>query len=113
VTAARLRGVYRGYWTGRARAGQVRRVHIIREDGPKGWEPGKQTLCGQHAWPVTNSEPVILDPLPATPPPGLTWCPKCVGHAAELAGLLDDLAARLAAWDPTATQATRAGGADA
>ena len=44
------RGLYRGYWSGGKRAGQVRRLHIIREDGPKGWAPGKQTMCGQGAW---------------------------------------------------------------
>jgi hypothetical protein len=92
------RGLYRGYWSGGKRAGQVRRLHIIREDGPKGWEPGKQVLCGQAAWPCRNSKPVILDPLPDRPPEGLEWCPKCIGLLAERLGLLQEVASSLAAY---------------
>lgn len=97
------RALYRGYWSGGKRAGQVRRLHIIREDGPKGWEPGKQVLCGQHAWSVRNSDPVILDPMPVRPPEGLEWCPKCVGLLAERLGLLGEIAASLAAYNPSLT----------
>jgi hypothetical protein len=92
------RGLYRGYYAGGKRAGQVRRLHVIREEGPKGWEPGKQVLCGQHAWAVRNSDPVILDPLPDRPPEGLAWCPKCVGLLAENLGLLEEIASSLAAY---------------
>ena len=92
------RALYRGYWSGGKRAGQVRRLHIIREDGPAGWEPGKQTMCGQAAWNCTHSEAVILDPLPDRPPEGLAWCPKCVGHLAERLGLLEEIGSSLAAY---------------
>lgn len=94
---APARAVYRGYFAGHGRAGQVRRLHIIRENGPKGSRSGSQTLCGQHAWDVRNSEAVILSPMPAKPPEGLSWCGGCVGKQAELSGLLDEFAARLAA----------------
>ena len=97
------RAVYHDYYAGRARARQVRRLHVIREDGPLGWESGKQTLCGQHAWQVRNSQPVVIDPMPARPPEGLRWCPKCIGHLAEALGLLDDIAGEVAAYDPTLT----------
>lgn len=91
------RAVHRGYYTGHKRAGQVRRLHIIREDavGRLG-KPGDQTLCGTHVWDVQHSEAVILSPMPATPPEGLTWCPACVGKQAELSGFLAEFAARLA-----------------
>lgn len=97
------RAVYRGYPMTGKRAGQVKRLHIVRENGPKGWEPGKQTLCGQHAWPVTNSESVVIDPMPARPPEGLAWCPACVGRQAELLGLLEEIAARVAGYGPALT----------
>ena len=91
------RAVYRGYPMTGKRAGQVKRLHIIRETGE--WA-GRQTLCGQSAGKHANSDPVIIDPMPARPPEGLTWCPKCLGHAAELFGLLDEIGAYLAAYDP-------------
>ncbi|MDX3033925.1 hypothetical protein [Streptomyces scabiei] len=77
-----MRAFYRGYssQSGR-RAGQVRRLHVMREDGKF---PGRQGLCGAPGWAHTHSPAVILDPLPATPPDGLTWCNACVGHAANL-----------------------------
>lgn len=90
------RAVHRGYYTGHPRAGQVRRLHIIREEGQRGWEGASFTLCHQQAWNVQNSETVILSPMPAVPPEGLTWCPACVGKQAELSGLLAEFAARLA-----------------
>jgi hypothetical protein len=93
-----VRAVYRGYWTGGKRAGQVRRLHVIREDGPRGWPPGTQTLCGQGTWGVQHSDAVILDPLPDRPPEGLAWCPKCVGHLAEKLGLLTEVGSSLAAY---------------
>jgi hypothetical protein len=100
VSARAPRAVYHDYVTGARRGGQVRRLHIVREDGPRGWEPGKQTLCGQHAWAVTRSQPRIIDPIPARPPDGLRWCPKCIGHLAEVLGLLDDIAGEIAGYDP-------------
>ena len=96
VTCRARRAVYRGYYDGR-RAGQVRRLHVVREHGPAGWAPGKLTWCGQQVWAVTHSDPVILDPMPARPPEGLSWCPKCIGQLAELLGLLGEIAAQLAA----------------
>lgn len=91
------RAVHSGYVTGATRAGQVRRCHIIREDGPR---PGQSAMCGQGVWPVTRSTPIVLDPMPSVPPDGLTWCPHCIGRLAEHLGALDDLAAQLAALDP-------------
>ncbi|MEU2759362.1 hypothetical protein [Streptomyces sp. NPDC007094] len=90
-----MRAFYRGYssQSGR-RAGQVRRLHIMREDGPM---PGRQGECGTHGHDVTNSPTMIIDPMPATPPVGLSWCPKCVGLAAARTALLDQWAAQLAA----------------
>ncbi|APD18681.1 hypothetical protein SEA_MOJORITA_40 [Streptomyces phage Mojorita] len=90
-----MRAFYRGYSarTGR-RAAQVRRLHIMREDGPM---PGRQGECGTTGWDVTHSPAVVLDPAPQTPPAGLAWCPRCVGLAAARTGLLDQWAAQLAA----------------
>ncbi|MFD4371526.1 hypothetical protein ACFWPY_08030 [Streptomyces sp. NPDC058527] len=90
-----MRAFYRGYSvrTGR-RAAQVRRLHIMREDGPM---PGRQGECGTTGWDVTHSPAVLLDPAPQTPPAGLAWCPRCVGLAAARTGLLDQWAAQLAA----------------
>ena len=85
-----------GYYDGRPRAGQVHRIHIIREDGPR---PGRQAMCGQHAWKVTNSTPVVIDPMPAEPPDGLTWCPHCIGRLAEVLGVLWQIAGFLARLD--------------
>lgn len=94
-----MRAIYRGYYGGK-RACEVKRLHIIREDGPKGWEPGKQTLCGQAAWPCRNSDPLVISLLPPRPPEGLAWCPSCIGKQAELLGLLEEIAASVAAYDP-------------
>ncbi|APD18570.1 hypothetical protein SEA_PICARD_40 [Streptomyces phage Picard] len=90
-----MRAFYRGYSarTGR-RAAQVRRLHIMREDGPM---PGRQGECGTTGWDVTHSPAIVLDPAPQTPPAGLAWCPRCVGLAAARTGLLDQWAAQLAA----------------
>lgn len=95
-----MRAFYRGY-SSRAgrRAAQVRRLHIMREDGNF---PGRSGECGAAGWTVTDSPAVILDPLPAAPPAGLAWCPACVGRAAERAGLLAQFASVLAA--PTIEQ---------
>lgn len=90
------RAIHSGYYTGATRAGQVRRVHIIRDGGG----PDRPTaMCGQGIWPTTNSIPVVLDPMPTRPPDGLAWCPHCLGRLAEHLGALDDIAARLARLD--------------
>ena len=92
------RAVYRGYWQGGKRSARVTRLHIIREQGKR--HPWLETWCGQSAQQHTNSEPVIFDPMPAEPPEGLLWCPKCIGHLAERLGLLGTVAEELAAYDP-------------
>jgi hypothetical protein len=90
-----MRAFYRGYHNGsERRAGQVRRLHIMREDGKY---PGRQAYCGTGGYDVTHSTTVLIDPLPATPPDGLAWCGACVGRAAERTGQLDTWAAQLAA----------------
>lgn len=93
-----MRAFYRGYnaATGR-RAQQVRNLHVMREDGRFA---GKQGLCGTPGWGVTHSPPVILDPMPAEPPAGLTWCRSCIGHAAHLVGQLDAVARIVASLGP-------------
>lgn len=89
-----MRAFYRGYnaATGR-RAGQVRRLHVMREDGKF---PGRSALCGAAGWNHTNSPAVLIDPMPETPPTGLDWCNACVGHAAGLVGMLDRFAVTVA-----------------
>lgn len=103
------RAVYRGYVQGGRRAGQVRRLHVIRDTPVRTHTPGYQRFhaaqrdymwCGQSAGHHTNSEPLIISPLPDRPPEGLSWCPACVGHLAEYYGLLGEVAASLAAYDP-------------
>lgn len=93
-----MRAFYRGYSaaTGR-RAKQVRRVHVVREDGKFA---GKQGLCGAPGWGVTQSPPVLIDPMPADPPVGLAWCRACIGHAADAVGQLDAFARIVAAAAP-------------
>ncbi|MGQ4340340.1 hypothetical protein ACN6LF_005209 [[Kitasatospora] papulosa] len=97
-----MRAFYRGYnaATGR-RAQQVRNLHVMREDGKFA---GKQGLCGAPGWGVTNSPPVVLDPMPAAPPDGLVWCRSCVGHAAALVGHLDAFARLIASLNVSAHQ---------
>ena len=90
------RAFYRGYHSGSdRRAGQVRRLHVIREHGP-GDRVAAYGMCGTSAGPHRNSAPVILDPMPADPPQGLSWCPSCIGHLAEALGMLGSVAAVLA-----------------
>jgi hypothetical protein len=95
------RAVYRGYWQGGKRSARVTRLHIVREDKERrSWVPewsGAQTLCGQSATQHRHSDPVIIDPMPAEPPEGLSWCPMCIGHLAEQLGVLGEVAAGLAA----------------
>lgn len=97
-----VRTIERGYYAGSRRAGQVRRVHVIREEGPRGWdnsEFGNQTMCGQGAWKGQNSTPIIRD-VPHALPEGLQWCPKCTGHLAERLGRLTEVA-QLLGLEPT------------
>ena len=70
-------------------------MHVIREHGP-GDRVAKHALCGVQAWACQGSDPVIIDPMPACPPDGLSWCPACIGHLAETLGVLGDVAGRLA-----------------
>ncbi len=93
VSPGRIRAYHSGYTPGR-RAGQVQRLHIIREDGKF---PGRQGLCGQPAWTTTKAPVVIVDPMPAVPPEGLRWCPLCIGHLADRCGRIEEVAATLAA----------------
>ncbi|MET9222409.1 hypothetical protein ABZX65_27095 [Streptomyces sp. NPDC003300] len=90
-----MRAFYRGYHeaTGR-RARQVRRLHVMREDGKFA---GKQALCGAAGWGHTHSPPVVIDPLPVDPPEGLTWCRSRVGYAADQVGQLAAFARLIAA----------------
>lgn len=90
-----VRTIQRGYVDGKKRpAGQVRRVHVVREEGPGDWEPGKQTMCGQAAWTCYKSSPIVRD-APHALPPGLEWCPRCVGLLAERLGKLAGMASAL------------------
>lgn len=87
------RAFYRGYVDGGPRAGQVKRLHIMREDGKFA---GRHALCGVHGWHVTKSQTIVLDPMPSTPPDGLWWCATCVGQYADVLGLVDAVAYDLA-----------------
>lgn len=95
----KVRTVERGYYASQPqRSARVTRVHVIREDGP---HPGKQAMCGQHAYDVRNSEAIVRD-VPHALPDGLSWCPKCVGHLAEKLGRLGEVARLLGAEVPGA-----------
>ncbi|WP_326678539.1 hypothetical protein [Streptomyces sp. NBC_01237] len=90
-----MRAFHRGYDPDKGRQGPaVRRLHIMRETGNFA---GRQGLCGSAGWAHRTTTAVVIDPLPAEPPPGLEWCPACVGRAAENAGQLRWMAAALAA----------------
>lgn len=69
------RGFYRGYVEGGRRSNNVKRLHVMREDGKFG---GRSGWCGIHGWNVTKSTTRIVEPLPFVPPDGLTWCGSCV-----------------------------------
>lgn len=87
-----VRTVERGYYAGNRRAGQVRRVHVLRDtDGPGDWLAGSRFWCGQGAWDVTHSPAVVRD-VPHELPEGLTWCGHCLGKLAEQLGRLGDVA---------------------
>jgi len=72
---------------------RVRRLHIVREDGPA---PGRRGYCGIQVGDVQHSSAGLLDPMPVVAPVGLRWCPHCVGEHAERLGQLDTIAAVLA-----------------
>lgn len=85
---------YRGYLRNDGALSQrVRRLHIIRPDGQF---PGRSAECGVAGWAGIQSTPVLIDPMPACPPAGLSWCPACIGHLAARLGLIDRMAGRLA-----------------
>lgn len=86
-----IRTCQRSYADSTRRSARVTRVHVVRETATRSLAAGEQTLCGQHAYPVTNSEGIVRD-APHALPDGLSWCPKCVGHLAERLGRLDEVA---------------------
>lgn len=80
--------------THRLPATRSARLHIIRDSGDRAGQVG---WCGVPASATLKSGPrVVIDPLPAVPPDGYTWCASCVGHFAELSGQLALFAALLA-----------------
>ena len=91
--ATPVRTCQRSYVQDGNRAGQVQRVHVVREHGPKDRD-GQSTLCGQHTYAVRQSEGIIRE-APHELPEGLSWCPKCVGLLAEQSGRTAEIAALL------------------
>ena len=92
-----VRTVERGYYSGSSRrAGQVRRVHVIRETPTRSLPPGSGTFCGQGTGRHRNSMPVVRE-VPHPLPEGLRWCPACLGHLAEQLGRLGEVARLLGA----------------
>lgn len=108
---ARPRGVFSNW-----KSTNTQRLHVVRDAWmfrPEGAravprvEPGRQTVCGQSAVGTLKSPVTVLDPLPAEPPEGLTWCPMCVGHLAECLGLTGVFGRMLAeATQPGSTSTT-------
>lgn len=100
------RAFYRGYVQGARRAGQVRLLHVIRDTPVAHHSNPLHALVGEYGWCGTsagrhrNSEAMVISPLPDRPPDGLRWCASCIGHLAEHYGLLGEVAASLAAYDP-------------
>jgi hypothetical protein len=69
-----------------------RPLHIIR---------GEETAwCGKSSAMHRTSEPQVIDPMPASAPEGMLWCPACIGYLAARCGLLDEVAESLAGYDP-------------
>ena len=81
-----------------ARSRQVRLVHVVRNDGgPRHYRNGRakaQTWCGQSARPGPGTGPVVRE-APHELPPGLSWCPRCVGLLAGHLGRIGEIAALL------------------
>lgn len=95
VLARPARAFHRNYpVSSDGRSRRITRLHILREDGR---HPGRQGLCGTSAGRHSQSEAVVLDPMPAQPPAGLSWCAMCVGQLAERTGLISAVGALLAA----------------
>lgn len=105
------RAFYRSYHEGSGRrAGQVKRLHILREapvpDQRRSFaKPETQAECYTSAWQGQNSEPVFLDPMPRVPPAGLRWCAHCLGRLADRLGVLNEVGALLAKQQPAAPAA--------
>jgi hypothetical protein len=91
--SAPVRTCQRGYVQDGRRAGQVRRVHVVREEGPKG-QRATETLCGQSTGPHVESQAIIRE-APHDLPEGLSWCPTCTGRLAEQQGRTAEVAALL------------------
>jgi len=91
-----IRTCQRSYVQDGHRAGQVQRVHVVRERGPRGWGDSRprQTMCGQSTGTHRQSEGIIRD-APHDLDEGLSWCPKCVGLLAEQMGRTAEIAALL------------------
>ena len=79
------------------RSRQVRWVHVIRNDGgPRRYRNGRtadQTWCGQRAA-AAGGQPVLRD-SPHELPPGLGWCPRCIGLLAGHLGRINEIAVLL------------------
>lgn len=103
--AALIRTCQRSYVQDGHRAGQVQRVHVVREKGPKDRD-GTMTLCGQHTYAVRQSEGIIRD-APHDLPASLSWCPKCVGLLAEQLGRTAEVAALLGICEPVTSAVSR------
>lgn len=94
--SGRPRAFYRGYPDlSDRRSKRVTRLHVLREDGGPfrgrpAYAPARPVAgwCGTSAGRHSQSEPVVLDPMPAVPPTGLSWCASCIGHLAEQLGQL-------------------------
>jgi hypothetical protein len=80
------------YYGGHGRGGQVRRVHLIPPDGTFPRRGAPSAACGQPWWETTDAPNECL-PFGGPLPHGLTWCPKCLGVAADRLGLADRVAA--------------------
>jgi hypothetical protein len=91
--SAPVRTCQRGYVRDGQRAGQVQRVHVVREHGPKE-QHGTSTLCGQFTGAHRQSQGIFRD-APHELPEGLSWCPTCVGKLAEQTGRTAEVAALL------------------
>lgn len=75
-----------GFHRDRGKPAGVRRLHVAP------MADARQAYCSAATSPHRNSPGHWLDPLPATPPAGMHWCPVCLGRWAEAEGILDELA---------------------
>lgn len=80
------------YYHTSGRAAQVRRVHIKAPAVAFKRSAPRTAFCGIGAYDVTNSPKITHAPNKPLPP-GLGWCPKCLGVAAEHLGVMDSVAA--------------------